>query len=67
MSVQLQVSFYAPSVTTITLQGRALDAYYEWLEDPSDENENYLSEMIYDQCESYIAMWSELNEWEVVE
>lgn len=63
MAVQLRVSFDAPADTTITLQGGALEAYYEWQADPSEENENYLTERIYDQCMDYVAMWSTIEEW----
>lgn len=64
--VQLSVSFEAPAPAFITLQGEALDAYYVYQEDPSDENEAYLADRIYDQCEDHIAAWSSLDSWEVL-
>lgn len=62
--VQLNVSFEAPDPTTITLQGPTLDAYYEWQDDPSEENEQYLVDMIYAQCADHIEMWSSIKDWQ---
>lgn len=62
--VRLVVSFDAPENTTIVLQGPALTAYYEYLEDESDEAADALSEAIMDQCEEHIAAWTMLRDWD---
>lgn len=64
--VKLRVEFEAPDPAHIELQGPALKAYHEWLEVPSDENEEYLAECIYDQLEDHILMWSRLGYWETL-
>lgn len=62
--VRLAVSFQAPENTIITLQGPALAAYYEYLEDGSDEAYDLLAEAITDQCEDHIVMWTYLDHWD---
>jgi len=61
--IRLQVSFDAPSSIDLELQGLALQAYYRWLKDPSDDNEEALTDAIYSQCEHYVVTWSTVREW----
>lgn len=63
---EFRVMFNPPDPTVIKLQGPSLRAYEAWLEDPSWENEEYLTDAIYEQCEHYILQWSSLEEWEEV-
>jgi hypothetical protein len=65
--VHIRVGFDAPPTTIIELQEVALNAYQQWKEDPSDDNEEYLADCIYEQCESHIAAWSTLDFWDEVE
>jgi len=62
--VRLSVRFNAPENTVIELQGPALAAYREWVETQSTEDEQYLADMIMEQCEDHVAMWTTLDEWD---
>lgn len=62
---EVRVRFDPPDPCVITLQGPALRAYERWLEDPSWENEEELTDAIYEQCENWVMMWSSVAEWGV--
>lgn len=63
---KIRVEFTPPEPTTIVLQGLALEAYKAWQADPSWENEEYLTDEIYEQCEHHIAAWTTLRSWDEV-
>lgn len=62
--IRLRVSFNAPENTVIELQGPALEAYKAWVESGSDEDESYLADMLMEQSEDHVAMWTTLEEWD---
>lgn len=64
--VKLTVSFDAPENTTIVLQGRALQAYYEWMESGDDADYEYFREMLQEQLEDHIAAWTMVRDWKEV-
>jgi hypothetical protein len=64
---EVEVKFNPPDPTVIRLQGPALRAYEQWLEDPSWDNEEALTDAIYEQCEHHVLMWSTVNEWSEID
>ena len=64
--VKLEVAFQAPDPAVIVLQGPALEAYYEWKSSGSWEDEDYLNDLIMEQCEDYVAGFTLLDDWREV-
>lgn len=64
--VRLSVRFNRPENTVITLQGKTLDAYRIWQEDGDEVAEEFLANMIMEQCEDHVALWTTLDEWDIV-
>lgn len=62
--IRLQVSFEEPEPTSIVLQGPALAAYWDMMEEGSDEAYEAFMDKLTEQCESHIAQWTRIRDWD---
>jgi hypothetical protein len=63
---ELWVSFDAPAMTRVVLQGEALKMYQEYLVDESDMAEDEFVEALRDQLLPHIEAWTSIDEWSEV-
>lgn len=60
----LEITFTAPPPIVISLRGKSLQAYQNWLTTPTGLNLKRLKDTIYEQCEHHVLNTAYVQDWE---
>lgn len=65
-AVQLSVSFTAPDIAKVVLQGPTLEAWRDWQESGDETDYEVFMELLHEQLEDHIATWTQVEDWDIV-